>query len=140
MTAAVAEQTATRSPGSRSLNICRIAGFCILNMPSAPACPRSRQEVADQIGTTLETASKTERGTSAPSVEVFLAMVRVLQLEIDDLISDDDSVARSTASTKRARLQAEVTTTARAMVRNPVQSGHRLRSKADTRMVIADSR
>jgi TnpA family transposase len=25
-------------------------------------------------------------------------------------------------------------------VRNPVQSGHRLRSKADTRMVIADSR
>jgi transcriptional regulator with XRE-family HTH domain len=79
----------------------------------------TQQEVADKIGTTLETVSKTERGTSAPSVEVFLAMVRVLQLQIDDLISDDDlsndAVTRSTASTKRARLQAEVTTTARAM-------------------------
>jgi transcriptional regulator with XRE-family HTH domain len=73
----------------------------------------TQQEVADKIGTTLETVSKTERGTSAPSVEVFLAMVRVLQLEIDDLISD--AVTHSTASTKRARLQAEVTTTARAM-------------------------
>lgn len=79
----------------------------------------SQQEVADAIGTTLETVSKCERGASAPSVEVFLALVRVLKLNIADLI--EEAPPRGAISTKRARLEAEVTTTARSMADTELQ-------------------
>jgi transcriptional regulator with XRE-family HTH domain len=79
----------------------------------------SQQKVAEDIGTTLETVSKCERGASAPSVEVFLAMVRVLGLNVNDLanVEDlaDEAAPRATVSTKRHRLEAEVTATARSM-------------------------
>ena len=61
----------------------------------------SQQEIADAIGTTLETVSKCERGASAPSVEVFLALVRVLDLRVADMI--DEAAPRGTVSAKRSR-------------------------------------
>ena len=71
----------------------------------------SQQEVAEAIGTTLETVSKCERGASAPSVEVFLAMVRALDLSVANLINANQDSEQ--LSPKRARLEAEVTATAR---------------------------
>ena len=71
----------------------------------------SQQEVADAIGTTLETVSKCERGASAPSLEVFLSMVRVLGLDVPDLVANASNA--EAVSPNRARLQAEIAGTAR---------------------------
>lgn len=73
----------------------------------------SQQQVAEAIGTTLETVSKCERGASVPSVEVFLAMVRVLGLDVADLAANSDD--RTDVSTSRARQEAEVMAVARAI-------------------------
>jgi hypothetical protein len=57
----------------------------------------------------------------------------------------DERLAIRVKSSTRGRAgsadsQKRIVAIIHAPVRNPVQSGHRLRSKADTRMVIADSR
>lgn len=71
----------------------------------------SQQEVADAIGTTLETVSKCERGVSAPSLEVFLSMVSVLGLDFPGLAAGASDA--EVVSPKRAQLQAEIAATAR---------------------------
>ena len=71
----------------------------------------SQQQVADKIGTTLETVSKCERGVSSPTVEVFLAMVRELHLPVDDLLGQKDE--RGQVSVSRARVEAEIAVASR---------------------------
>jgi transcriptional regulator with XRE-family HTH domain len=73
----------------------------------------SQQDVADAAGVTLETVSKCERGASVPSVEVFLALVRDLQLNVSDLMDEPDG--RAAISTRRARIEAELLAVARAV-------------------------
>lgn len=73
----------------------------------------TQEAVAEAAGVTTETVSNSERAQSLVTLDVFLRLARVLELDVHDFM--DDVPQRKKVSTKRMRLEGDLASIAEEM-------------------------